>query len=94
VTWYRNNGPAGWKENNSQFPILAYAREALSFMNRANGDSVRRTFSSVRDVFFADNSEWRHTPPALSAHGSAQEPIPDAVKEDQGIEQDVANYGA
>src|SRR5262249_36552319 len=75
VTWYRRHGSARWKEN-CVFPLTTYAREVLGFVIENTAESMRRAFSGIRDVFFATNRDWRHMPPAMSAHGRLWAPIP------------------
>lgn len=77
VTWYRRHGTPEWKEN-CTFPLTTYAREAVKFAAGAARDSWRRGTSDIRDIFFAGNSDWRYTPPAMSAHGRLWTPIPPA----------------
>jgi FADH2 O2-dependent halogenase len=78
VTWYRRHGSPKWKEN-CTFPLTAYVREAIGFAWELNRESWRRAFAGNRDILFARNSEWRHMPPALSAHGKLWSPIPMTV---------------
>ena len=75
VTWYRMHGSAPWKEN-CVFPLTTYAKETVSFLWETFGDSWRRAFSGVRDVVSAGNGDWRHLPPALSAHGAKWPAVP------------------
>jgi FADH2 O2-dependent halogenase len=49
--------------DNCTFPLLTYARAALGFALEATGR----------------NSDWKYTPPALSAHGKTWAPIPPAL---------------
>jgi FADH2 O2-dependent halogenase len=79
VNWYRRHGSPAWQEN-CTFPLLTYAREALKFANGSVRDSWRRGTSDVRDIFFASNQDWRHMPPAMSAHGKLWAPIPPAAE--------------
>lgn len=79
VTWYRRHGSEKWRDN-CTFPLSTYARAALSFMFREGGAAWRRGTSAMRDVFFASNDDWRHMPPALSAHGKLWSPIPVTVR--------------
>jgi tetracycline 7-halogenase / FADH2 O2-dependent halogenase len=78
VTWYRLRGPRQWRDN-CTFPLLTYSREALGFALEATGNAWRRGTSAIRDIFFARNSDWKYTPPALSAHGKTWAPIPPAL---------------
>lgn len=75
VTWYRMHGSPKWKEN-CTFPLSTYVRETAAFTAHSLGDAWRRGSSALRDVMFASNSDWRYTPPALSAHGKKWSPIP------------------
>ena len=75
VTWYRRHASARWKEN-CVFPLTRYAREVLGFVLENTAESARRDFSGIRDMFFASNRDWRHMPPAMSAHGRLWAPIP------------------
>lgn len=75
VNWYRRHGTPAWKEN-CTFPLRTYARESLKFGLESIGDGWRRGTSGVRDIFFANNQEWRYMPQAMSAHGKYWPPIP------------------
>jgi tetracycline 7-halogenase / FADH2 O2-dependent halogenase len=68
VLWYKLHGSPRWKDI-CTFPITAYARQTLDFLLGSTMDGLRRAFAVNRDAFFAANSEWRHLPPALQAHG-------------------------
>lgn len=80
VTWYRRHGSPAWKEN-CTFPLRTYAKEALKFGLESMGDGWRRGTSGVRDIFLADNKDWRYMPPAMEAHGKFWPPIPPATAE-------------
>jgi FADH2 O2-dependent halogenase len=79
VNWYRFHGSAKWKEN-CTFPLTTYARETLAFALHEIGSALRRAFSSIRDILFASNRDWRYTPAALEAHGKKWTAIPSAVR--------------
>lgn len=81
VNWYRRHGAPRWKEN-CTFPLTTYAREVFGFLGENTSESFRRAFAGVRDVVSAGNSEWKHMPPAMAAHGGlwtlGPEPSPTA----------------
>jgi FADH2 O2-dependent halogenase len=79
VMWYRMHGAPEWKEN-CTFPLTTYARETAAFLFESFGTAFRRAFSGARDVVSAGNGDWRHLPPALSAHGSKWPAIPAAAQ--------------
>jgi len=64
----------------------------LGFALESTGDALRRAVSGIRDAFFANNSEWKYIPPALSAHGRKHSPIPPFTRTDfdDEIEQRAA----
>ena len=74
VMWYRFQGDPLWREY-ADFSLLAYTAQVLGFMWRETTDSTRRWFSSLRDVFFANNNDWKYTPHALRAHGRRHLPF-------------------
>lgn len=78
VTWYRMHGDAVYRDN-CTFPLLTYARDGAAFALEEARYAWRRSFSSMRDIFFADNSDWRHTAPALDAHAELVTPVPAAA---------------
>lgn len=78
VTWYRMHGDAVYRDN-CTFPLLTYAQNGASFAASEAGDALRRSASAVRDIFFADNRDWRHTAPALDAHPELAMQIPPAT---------------
>jgi FADH2 O2-dependent halogenase len=86
VNWYRRHASERWKDN-CVFPLTTYAREVLGFLIENTSDAVRRAFSGLRDVYFASNNDWRHIPPAMSAHGRKYTPIPEFNSADNEIEQ-------
>jgi tetracycline 7-halogenase / FADH2 O2-dependent halogenase len=67
VLWYRRHPEAKWRDH-CGFSLLTYAFETFKFMLALAGDSTRRMGGAWRDVFFANNGEWRHQPHALRAH--------------------------
>lgn len=75
VTWYRRHGDAAYREN-CTFPLLTYARDGAAFVLGETRQAWRRSFSAMRDVFFANNGDWRHTAPALAAHSQLVTPVP------------------
>ncbi len=75
VLWYRRHADAKWRDYCS-FSLLAYGFETLKFMLAQGRDSTRRLGGAWRDVFFADNGEWRHQPNALRAHPVLPLPAP------------------
>ncbi|GAA0458574.1 halogenase [Actinoplanes capillaceus] len=77
VMWYRRNGDATYRDN-CDFPLLTYARDGAGFVLGEARQAARRSWSALRDVFFADNDDWRHTAPALNAHQDLTAPIPPA----------------
>ncbi|MBS2533433.1 tryptophan 7-halogenase [Catenulispora sp. NF23] len=79
VTWYRRHGTAAWKEN-CTFPLRTYAREAFKWALESRREGQRRGRSGIRDILFADNQDWRHLPPAMSAHGRLWPAIPPAAE--------------
>jgi FADH2 O2-dependent halogenase len=81
VNWYRRHASPRWKEN-CVFPLTTYARHVLGFALESTGDALRRAVSGIRDAFFANNSEWKYIPPALSAHGRKYSPIPPFTQAD------------
>lgn len=89
VNWYRRHGTPAWKEN-CTFPLRTYARETLKFGLESMGDGWRRGTAGVRDIFFANNQEWRYMPPAMSAHGTYWPPIPAAAEKPQTPETQPA----
>ena len=98
VTWYRMHGAPAWKEN-CVFPLTTYARETASFLFETFGDAWRRAFSGMRDVLTANNGDWRHLPPALSAHGTQWPAVPTtaqlvarAAEAEAAADAEVASY--
>lgn len=78
VMWYRMHGDAVYRDN-CTFPLLTYAQDGAAFALGEVRDAWRRSFSAIRDIFFADNSDWRHVAPALDAHRELVTPIPAVV---------------
>jgi FADH2 O2-dependent halogenase len=78
VTWYRLHGDAVYRDN-CTFPMLTYSRDAAAFVLEEAREAWRRSFSALRDVFFANNNDWRHTAPALGAQQQLVTPISAAV---------------
>ncbi|MEV6741337.1 tryptophan 7-halogenase [Streptomyces sp. NPDC051104] len=74
VTWYRMHGDPVYRDN-CTFPLMTYARDGAAFVLDETRDAWRRSFSALRDVFFAHNSDWRHIAPALAAHRELVTPI-------------------
>jgi len=75
VLWYRRHGDAVFRDN-CDFPLSTYALDSAGFMLGEARDAWRRSFSAVRDVFSADNGDWRHTAPALAAHPELATAVP------------------
>jgi len=67
VMWYRFQRDAKWRDH-ANFSLLTYAHHVLRFALRETGESMRRTSSALRDVFFANNDDWHYAPNALRAH--------------------------
>lgn len=78
VNWYRRHGSPEWKEN-CTFPLTTYTREVLGFLAENTAESFRRAFGGLRDVWFAGNSEWKHLPPSMHAHGKRWPALPAAL---------------
>jgi FADH2 O2-dependent halogenase len=78
VNWYRMHGDAAYRDN-CTFPLLTYALDGASFVTGEARDAGRRSVSALRDVFFANNREWRHTAMALAAHPELATPVPTIV---------------
>jgi FADH2 O2-dependent halogenase len=78
VLWYRRQ-PERWRAY-ADFPLTTYARLALGFAGAGIFDGLRRGWATARDVFSADNGEWRRAPSALvAAEGwELAPPAPDA----------------
>lgn len=75
VMWYRMHGDAVYRDN-CTFPLTTYARDGAGFVLSETREAWRRSFSALRDVLFAHNSDWRHTASALDAHSELVKPIP------------------
>ncbi|MER6288532.1 NAD(P)/FAD-dependent oxidoreductase [Streptomyces sviceus] len=75
VTWYRMHGDPVYRDN-CTFPLTTYARDGAAFVRDEVRDAWRRSFTALRDVFFARNSDWRHIAPALAAHPELVTPVP------------------
>ncbi|MGI8665210.1 MAG: NAD(P)/FAD-dependent oxidoreductase [Jatrophihabitans sp.] len=67
VNWYRMHADAVYRDN-CTFPLTTYARDGAAFVLDEARDAGRRSLSALRDVFYANNDDWRHTAPALDAH--------------------------
>ena len=72
VLWYRFQGDPKWRDYAS-FNLLTYAGYVARFLGRESVDNSRRFLTAFRDVFFANNHDWRYTPHALRAHGRYHE---------------------
>jgi len=88
VLWYRFQSDAKWRDYAS-FSLLTYARMVLGFTTRQTGEAARRFSTAFRDVFFADNDDWKYTPHALRAHGRYHEPFADDFTPDDVIETPI-----
>jgi tetracycline 7-halogenase / FADH2 O2-dependent halogenase len=89
VLWYRYRADPKWKEY-ANFSLLTYARGALGFVLTQSHSAAQRATAALRDVFFADNDEWRYTPNALQAHGRLNLPPPPPPQEVAELESEVA----
>jgi tetracycline 7-halogenase / FADH2 O2-dependent halogenase len=76
VLWYRFQSDPKWREYAS-FSLLTYAAHVARFLGRETRETSRRFLTAFRDVFFANNHDWRYTPNALRAHGRFHAPFPD-----------------
>jgi FADH2 O2-dependent halogenase len=85
VNWYRRHASPRWKDN-CVFPLTTYAKEVFGFALESTGAALRRAYHGIRDAFFADNKDWQHIPPALSAHGRKYAPIPPFAPTDDADE--------
>lgn len=74
VTWYNMFSDQQWKDYVS-FNLLTYARVVLTFSVEQLVWNGRRTFAAVRDIFGANNSEWRYNPRGQSAQGHRYGPL-------------------
>lgn len=72
VLWYRFQRDRRWRDYVT-FNLFTYARQVFGFGWRHTGDTIRRAWAALRDVFFAGNGEWKTTPHALRAHGRSHE---------------------
>lgn len=73
--WYQFSCPdPKWRAYFGVNPTTA-ALATLGFVGQQTARSTRRLWASLRDIFFAANSEWRYNPNALAAHGRLVEPL-------------------
>lgn len=73
VLWYRHQGPKAVAPY-CDFPLTTYAALIGDYALDAISANGRRTWASLRDIFFAGNDEWQHRPAALVGRGPVTAP--------------------